>query len=202
MLKNRIENREELTKSRHSREGWNPNPPLSPLSLRGDKRGVIGSHAVTCNTGVTLVEVLISLVVLLIVFMGLIQASMLTLDVNMRNEVRDEAVRISSEFMSRTKAASFTTSFTSSELSETNPKELPATIVPTTSLIIPSGGGVINPVPRQFRNMWATFTVERSIMNLDTTIPPTNKKIGIRVSWTYRNEPFNHAIYSSMRAAE
>ncbi|MFI5294082.1 MAG: prepilin-type N-terminal cleavage/methylation domain-containing protein [Thermodesulfovibrionales bacterium] len=50
--------------------------------------------------GVTLVEVLISLVILLIVFMGLIQASILSINHNLRNAMRDEAVRIASEYMS------------------------------------------------------------------------------------------------------
>ena len=49
--------------------------------------------------GVTIVEVMISLVILLIVFLGLIQASILSINQNLRNEVRDEAARIASEYM-------------------------------------------------------------------------------------------------------
>lgn len=141
---------------------------VSLSSFRNDKRGV------------TLVEVLIALVVLLIVFMGLLQASLLTLDVNMRNEIRDEAVRISSEYMTRTKTANFA--------SWTSTGDLPS--------VVPSTGFIIQAIPRQFRNTWTTFTVERSIGVLDAN----NRKVGIRVSWTYRNEPFNHSILSSMRA--
>lgn len=51
------------------------------------------------SRGVTLVEVMIALVVLLIVFVGLIQTSLLSIDHNVRNEVRDEAVRVASETM-------------------------------------------------------------------------------------------------------
>lgn len=54
--------------------------------------------------GVTLVEVLISLVILLIVFMGLIQASILSINHNLRNAMRDEAVRVASEYMSRARS--------------------------------------------------------------------------------------------------
>src|SRR5512135_3682764 len=49
--------------------------------------------------GVTLVEVMISLVILLIVFMGLIQASLLSINHNLRNEARDEAVRVGAASM-------------------------------------------------------------------------------------------------------
>jgi prepilin-type N-terminal cleavage/methylation domain-containing protein len=59
------------------------------------------------NKGVTLVEVLIAVVITLIVFMGLIQASILSIGVNMRNDLRDEAVRLSSDIMSQLRAAPF-----------------------------------------------------------------------------------------------
>jgi prepilin-type N-terminal cleavage/methylation domain-containing protein len=55
--------------------------------------------------GVSLVEVMISLVILLFVFMGLIQAALLSIDSNIRNEIRDEAVRIASEDMARRRAS-------------------------------------------------------------------------------------------------
>jgi hypothetical protein len=53
------------------------------------------------------VEVMIALVILLMVFMGLIQASIVSINVNMRNNLRDEAVRLSSDLMVRLRAASF-----------------------------------------------------------------------------------------------
>src|SRR5512143_830774 len=59
------------------------------------------------SRGVTLVEVMISLVILLIVFMGLIQASLLSINHNMRNSVRDEAVRIAAESMSRLRSFNY-----------------------------------------------------------------------------------------------
>ena len=54
--------------------------------------------------GVTLVEVLISLVILLIVFMGLIQASLVSVNTNMRNAIRDGAASLASEYMTRARA--------------------------------------------------------------------------------------------------
>lgn len=46
------------------------------------------------NKGVTLVEVMISLVICLIVFMGLMQTALLSIDGNVRNVQRDEAITI------------------------------------------------------------------------------------------------------------
>ncbi len=59
------------------------------------------------NKGVTLIEVLIALVVLLIVFMGLIQASILSIEHNLRNEIREEAVRIATDNLTTARSASF-----------------------------------------------------------------------------------------------
>ena len=56
------------------------------------------------SKGVTLVEVMISLVILLLVFMGLIQASIVSINSNMRNLVRDGATLVAAEYMSRAKA--------------------------------------------------------------------------------------------------
>lgn len=58
------------------------------------------------NKGVTLVEVMISLVILLFVFMGLIQASLVSINSNLRNEIRDAAVGIAAENMARARATS------------------------------------------------------------------------------------------------
>ena len=116
--------------------------------------------------GFTLVEVMIALVVLLIVFMGLIQASLVSIDQNVRNEVRDEAVRIAAEYMTRTRA----TAFSPGNATAPDPPPILDTYI---------AFDVIN---RNFRNMFVTYTVERSVQNLDAE----NQRIGIRVTWTYK----------------
>lgn len=141
------------------------------------------------NKGVTLVEVMIALVVLLIVFMGLIQASLVSIDQNVRNEVRDEAVRIAAEYMTRTRATAFNAA-------------APAPTVPTVADAPPIADNYIafdasQPIQRNFRNMTVAYTVERSVQNLDAE----NKRIGIRVTWTYKagEPPITHTILSTLR---
>ncbi len=140
------------------------------------------------NRGVTLVEVMISLVILLIVFMGLIQASILTINHNVRNEMRDEAVRVAAEYMSRTRANVF-------------------------SSLVPNGGfqpfpanPAVNPflVTRNFRGLQRQYSVERWIEALDAN----TTRIAIRVRWLYTDDdqtlpvgnwPQQHVIYYVMR---
>ena len=52
-----------------------------------------------CIRGVSLVEVMIALVVLLLVMTGLLQSALLSIDHNLRNVLRDEAVRIADQRM-------------------------------------------------------------------------------------------------------
>lgn len=139
------------------------------------------------SRGVTLVEVMISLVILLIVFMGLIQASLLSINHNVRNEMRDEAVRVAVEYMSRTRADVF------SNLTVTgNFQAFPAT--PPVDPFI---------VTRNFRNIQQNYQIERQIESLDAN----TRRIAIRVSWWNPGDdttvPFQqkpqHTIYYMMR---
>lgn len=61
------------------------------------------------NRGLTLIEVTIALVVLLLVFLALMQTALLSIDSNMINVLRDEAVNIADEQMNETKNAAFDT---------------------------------------------------------------------------------------------
>ena len=90
--------------------------------------------------GVTLVEVLISLVITLVVFMGLIQASLLSIDSNLRNELRDAGVRIGSEYMARSRSDNWNTL-----VSDTPP-----------------------PVTRTFRNRTQQFDLTRTVTVTDS----------------------------------
>ena len=57
--------------------------------------------------GVTLVEVMIALVILLVVFMGLIQASLLSIENTATTALRDEAVRLASDTVTALRTGPF-----------------------------------------------------------------------------------------------
>jgi len=127
--------------------------------------------------GVTLVEVLISLVILLIVFLGLIQASILSIQHNLRNEVRDEAARIASEYMAIAMATQINT------LAGVPPPAIPVTAVlcvaPPAAPVGLAAGGVIN---RGVRNSTQTFNWAQLGCYTDTTY--SNAQVSITVSYT------------------
>jgi prepilin-type N-terminal cleavage/methylation domain-containing protein len=122
------------------------------------------------NRGVTLVEVMIALVIMLVVFMGLIQASLLSIDSNLRNELRDEAVRIGSESMARSRSVAW------------------ATLVP--------GSSTDTTVRRTFRNLSQDFTVTQAVAPL---LDASNKQVTITVSYTYRDDVNTFRLNSIVR---
>ena len=135
--------------------------------------------------GVTLVEVLISLVVLLIVFMGLLQASLLSVEHNLRNELRDEAVRVASDRLNSLFSAGFDNA-AETALADDTPKF----------------------VTRRFRNIvpanppdpssLGTFVVQKAITDVTVAGVTNVKNVTIQVQWQYKGEVFTHTLNATM----
>ena len=154
------------------------------------------------SKGVTLVEVMISLVILLIVFMGLIQASLLSINHNLRNEIRDEAVRVGAASMGLLRSFNYS-------CGELDP-------IGTAPVV---NGGItgnyancritaltadqiaqINTPTRNFRGLSRTYTVTKGVDFIDPT-DLNIKRLTVQVQWQYPGEPDtqSHTIYYTMR---
>ena len=113
------------------------------------------------NKGVTLVEVMISLVIFLIVFMGLMQTALLSIDGNVRNVQRDEAITIANGELDDLRNVPF------DSLSV-------GTNCPTT------------PIRRDFRNIRKDYYICRIITNLDAVV--NTRSIQVVIGWDHKNE--------------
>jgi len=149
----------------------------------------------TNNSGVTLVEVMIALVVLLIVMMGLLQASLLSIEHNLRNELRDEATRIASDRITQLRSAGFDNA------------RLNATVgfVPDDD---PSTGDDESIVPRSFRNIVpnpldptsiGVFGISKNITNIPPAGVVNVKQVTIRVAWLYKGEALTHTLNATIK---
>jgi len=117
--------------------------------------------------GFTLVETLIAMMIILIVLLGMVQATFLSIDSNLKNLLRDEAVRIAEEQMNMMKG------------------------LPITEVAYPGGLGAtadtaLNPVTRYFGSFNATYQVHFSIIDLSGDI--RRKSIQVYVGWHYKRE--------------
>ncbi|MBI5042994.1 MAG: prepilin-type N-terminal cleavage/methylation domain-containing protein [Nitrospirae bacterium] len=132
--------------------------------------------------GLTLIEVMVALVVLLIVFLGMMQAIAIGVNLNVKNTLRDEGVKIANERMNALK----NTSFSDAILNDT------ATVYVADD-VDPDTVGVQSTVTRSFRNFDVVFTANRRVEDIN---PPsaTNKRVNIRISWAWKAESYTHEI--------
>lgn len=141
------------------------------------------------NKGVTLIEVLIALTVLLIVFLGLIQGSLLSIQSNMRNILRDEGVRITSDTMTLLQSRTFNDMDNNGAV-DPNPLN-----IPNFDDIYDTNAAMAN-VQRNIRSINDfTFTVNVNIQNIDAN----HKQITVTTTWVWQNENFQHQIMATRR---
>jgi len=124
--------------------------------------------------GLTLVEVVIALLVLLIVFLGLMQTALFSIDANMINVLRDEAVSMAEERMSE------------------------ARNIPFDSLS--AGTTDVSPPPRSLRNIPNyAYSVMRTVSSAGTDA----MRVDITVTWEWKEKTganaYTHTISTIVR---
>jgi len=125
--------------------------------------------------GLTLIEVMISLIVLLLVFLALMQTALVSIDSNMVNVLRDEAVNVAEEQMNV------------------------ARNTPFDNLL--AGVTDVSPPPRSLRNVAETYTVTRTV----TDVNAETKQVIINVTWDWKDRtagngnPYTHTISAMLR---
>jgi len=143
--------------------------------------------------GVSLVEVMIALVVLLLVFMGLLQAALLGIDSNMRNIMRDEAVTVAAMRMEEARSMPFdnVVNDTADTITDDNLALVSCQSAPVSDA---------NPYPvemdRNFRNIQNfPFGTRRTVTDLNAD----TKQIEILVRWEHKNECYTHSATTLRR---
>jgi type IV pilus assembly protein PilV len=114
------------------------------------------------NKGFSLVEMVIAMVIILIGLLGLVQATLLSIDSNVTNQLRDEAVRLAEESMNQIKS------------------------LPVTDEALPPAANQCNSVERNVRNMIETYQVCTTIVNLNND--KTRKSVQVVVGWDHKKE--------------
>jgi Tfp pilus assembly protein PilV len=125
----------------------------------------------------TLVEVLVSLVIVFIIFLGLSGSGLVVLNENIKNEMRDEAVSVADMEIQKVRNIRF------------------AAINDNTHL-----------VNRQIRNMSVGYNVVRTVANPDGTTPVTDlntRRVTINVTWTrienQQTRSYSHQVATIVR---
>lgn len=127
-------------------------------------------HALLNKKGVTLIEMMIALTILLIVSLALMQTALLGIRENLRNTIRDEAVNLVDRRMNELRS------------------------MPTDTLTL--GSHVESDITVTFRAGTVKFTPTVTVAQVGSDT--TTKEITAAVSWVYLNKTYTQSISSIM----
>lgn len=125
------------------------------------------------NRGFTLIEVMVSIIILMVGLLGMFQAVNLALDKNLENQLRQKGIAVAEQQLNNLKGRSFS-NITGN----------------TRSSVRVTSGSV-------FKNI----SVQRQIDDLAVTDSNT-KRVSIRVWWNYRGRPYEHQTVSGIGSTE
>jgi len=146
------------------------------------------------SKGFTLIEMLVAMVIILVLLLGLVQAALLSIDSNLRNLLRDEAVRVAEQRMN-----GMLIDISGNQYQGLRNLPFDSPLLQATPLTCTASN-----VSRSFRNMTRNYSVCWRITDLTTDV----KRIEVTVGWNYKNETallaptnreFQHSITSILR---
>ena len=128
------------------------------------------------NKGLTLVEVMISLLVFLLVSLAMMQTALVSIEANATNYLRDEATSVADMLMTEAKNGSATSTGFDALTNTVETVDRPVRNIP---------GGV-------------TFTITRTENYVN---PPINaaKVVSIAVAWEWKGEAHTHTVTGVVR---
>lgn len=119
------------------------------------------------NVGFTLIEVMVSIVILMVGLLGLLQAINLAMEQNIKNVLRSEAVQIAENKMNVLK------------------------LTPYDNI---SASYSMQSMPSRIRGSNRSYSVHRSSTKFNAGASETSKELVVNVSWLYKNSPTVHEI--------
>ena len=150
--------------------------------------------AILNKTGLTLVEVMIALVIVLLVFLALMQTALVSIDSNMRNILRDEATNIAEQRMNEARNLQFTQTV-DNLVSDAGSLSADGCV----SADCPTGFSTTGDcVPRNVRSISGfKFCTNRTAV-LNSTNTDVNQ-VTITVGWKWKGEDYTHSISTIVR---
>jgi len=128
------------------------------------------------NKGMTIIETIISIGILIVVSFALMKTSILGMKTNMQNALRDEAVNIV-------------------EMRIDQLRNMPFPTPPATNDLTATINALDTQVTRTFRGFTTTYTPTRTVTDLNAD----SKQITMSVSWVYSGQPFTHTVTTILR---
>jgi|SRR6185369_12455823 len=126
------------------------------------------------RSGFSLVELMAAMVIMLVGLLGLLQTVNIAMEYNLKNQMRNEVVRIGDEVMSGMRAQPFDQVFTS-----------------------------VTTIPTRLRNINRSYSVRRNVNAIPNPTPVVaSRQYQVDVRWVYKNVSTTHSIVSVRSRAE
>lgn len=128
------------------------------------------------NSGFTLVEVIMAMMIFLVGMMGLLTAVNLAIEMNLRNQVRDEAVNVGERVMNELRGKGFDNISVASTVSQTFAYRSYS-------------------VPSRIRGTTRKYGVQRNTVVLATeNALPVTKQLEVIISWNYKGVTYQNRV--------
>jgi prepilin-type N-terminal cleavage/methylation domain-containing protein len=128
--------------------------------------------------GTTLIEIMVSLVILLVVSLAVMRMGLVSMSENVKNSMRDEAVNVAEMRLSQLRNLQFTSSSTDINLNATNGT--------------PDGS-----ITRKVRSAAITYSLTRIINDIDAN----TKLVTVQVAWQYKLVNYSHSLTIILKRA-
>ena len=135
--------------------------------LRGNK--VFGN-----KRGFTLLEVMVSIIILMVAMLGTFQAINLALDKNVENQLRQKGMAVAEQQLNDLKARPFSNI---------------------------TGANIQSTVRVATGSAFKNYSVARQVTELSASNSHT-KQVSIRVWWSYRGRPYEHQVVTGVGSNE
>lgn len=128
------------------------------------------------DRGFTLIEVMMAILILMVGMIGLLQAINLTMEVNLRNQVREEAVYVGEKVMNEMRGRGF--------------DNISVAAIPSQSCSYQT-----YQIPSRLRGINRTYDVTRSSRVLSIVdSKPATKELTVLVNWTYKGTTYENRV--------
>jgi type IV pilus assembly protein PilV len=138
------------------------------------------------NRGITLIEILISFVLVTVTSLALIQSALVAMNTNVKNELRNEAVKVAEQKMNDLRNTPFPAPGFTNDLTATPPPGNVADAV----------------VTRNIRGTSYDFTPLRTITDVDVdpvSLQVNLKQIYLTITWNYKNINYQYSVSTVVR---
>lgn len=123
------------------------------------------------NDGFTLIELMVAIIIVAVGMFGVLETVNVTLQHNLKNELRNEAVKVGEQYMAEFRGMNFASI---------------ADSYPNTN------------VDRKVRGVSKQYVVERSsqVLARDGSLQPTTRQVTVVVKWAFRNLTSQNRVVS------